>query len=119
MIDFLIKLFKSMDNNDGTCACCGRCCEEYGGHLHAYQSDLLRWKKENRGDLLQRVNRLGWIWVDPETKQPLNRCPFIHKTEQHLSICLINETKPQICKDYPTMEHGKRCIRETKKEKYT
>lgn len=92
------------------CACCGRCCESFGGHLHASDNDLKRWRLEGREDLLSRVNRLGWIWVDPETKTLLERCPFIARISEQQSICDIQETKPDICRAYPTLAHGKRCL---------
>ena len=92
------------------CACCGRCCEFFGGHLQASNHDLERWRRENREDLLCRVNRLGWIWVDPQTKRLEDRCPFIEKTPENKGLCRINETKPDICRDYPTIAHGHRCL---------
>jgi len=112
MFEHLKKWLEVMNNRNITCACCGKCCELYGGHLHAYDSDIKRWKSEGREDLLQMVNYLGWIWVDPVTKEPLGRCPFIQSSEtSDLVLCSINDTKPLICRDYPPMEHGRRCIR--------
>lgn len=96
---------------DSRCACCGSCCEYFGGHLHASDHDMERWRREGREDLLCRVNRLGWIWVDPETKELLERCPFIARISEQQSICSIQETKPDICRAYPTLAHGKRCLR--------
>lgn len=92
------------------CACCGQCCLYFGGHLHASDRDLARWKLEGRDDLLARVNRLGWIWVDPETKQLVDPCPFLQQLDEHLWGCSIYETRPDICKDYPTLAHGHRCL---------
>ena len=73
--------------------------------------DLDRWRREGREDLLQRVNRLGWIWVDPVTKQLEESCPFIVKISDEKSVCAIQDTKPDICRDYPTLDHGKSCLR--------
>jgi Fe-S-cluster containining protein len=92
------------------CACCGRCCESFGGHLTTSPHDLERWRREGRDDLLRRTNRLGWIWVDPQTKELLERCPFILKTDEQRSYCAIQDTKPDICRDYPTLAHGRRCL---------
>jgi len=114
MLELLKKLFMPLDNQGRTCACCGRCCESFGGHLHAYDADMRRWKREGRDDLLRMVNRLGWIWVDPETRQPLERCPFIHRSDSGLLLCSINDTKPDMCRDYPSIGHGQRCIRDVK-----
>lgn len=92
------------------CLCCGKCCRYFGGHLHASAHDMERWKKQGRDDLLNRVNRLGWIWVDPETKQMLDPCPFLEQADEQRWICSINETKPDICRDYPTIAHEFRCL---------
>lgn len=111
MYKILQRLFQLTDNHKKQeCACCGRCCESFGGHLTTSPHDLDRWRREGRDDLLCRTNRLGWIWVDPETKVPLDRCPFIVKIDEQRSGCAIQETKPDICRDYPTLAHGKRCV---------
>lgn len=98
-------------SGESRCACCGNCCVAFGGHLNASKHDLDRWRKEGREDLLSRVNRLGWIWVDPETKEREDRCPFILKVDDERSICSINNTKPAMCRAYPTLAHGRRCLR--------
>lgn len=92
------------------CACCGRCCEFFGGHLQASKRDIARWQREGREDLLSRVNQLGWIWVDPQTKKLTDPCPFIEKTPDNKGLCRIHDTKPDICRDYPTIAHGHRCL---------
>jgi len=93
------------------CACCGECCAAFGGHLNASGTDLKRWRSQGSTDLLERVNRLGWIWVDPRTKQPEQSCPFIERTGPDTACCSIYETRPDICRDYPTLAHGRRCLR--------
>lgn len=114
MFKALKKLLSHYTNIEGktdkVCACCGHCCESFGGHLHASDHDMERWRREGREDLLSRVNRLGWIWVDPETKAMQERCPFIVTISEQQSICGIQETKPDICRAYPTLAHGKRCL---------
>ncbi|CAH2030898.1 YkgJ family cysteine cluster protein [Trichlorobacter ammonificans] len=92
------------------CACCGRCCEAFGGHLHASARDLARWRREGREDLLSRVNRLGWIWVDPPSNRLLDPCPFLSREAAGRKVCSINATKPDMCRDYPTVAHGHRCL---------
>lgn len=96
---------------ESQCLCCGDCCRSFGGHLNATKQDLERWKFEGRNDLLRRVNHLGWIWVDPVTKKTEELCPFILKLDAERSICSINETKPAMCRAYPTLAHGRRCLR--------
>ena len=93
-----------------SCACCGRCCEFFGGHLHASARDLDRWRREGREDLLCRVNRLGWVWVDPQTMTLVDPCPFIDRSHGDKVYCGIHDTKPDICRDYPTLAHGHRCL---------
>lgn len=92
------------------CACCGRCCASFGWRLLATDHDLQRWRRENRADLLSRVNRLGWLWMDPHTAQLESRCPFLKEDGPGRYICLINDTKPDMCRDYPTLAHGLRCL---------
>jgi Fe-S-cluster containining protein len=79
--------------------------------LHATPRDLQRWREAGRLDLLDRVNRLGWIWVDPQTRQPLTTCPHIDRSDPEHVRCAIHEIKPDMCRDYPTLAHGKRCLR--------
>lgn len=64
-----------------------------------------------REDLLVRVNRLGWIWTDPQTGKPEPRCPFLLRTGPDAAHCAIHEIKPDICRAYPTLAHGRRCLR--------
>ena len=113
MLESLKRLLKDTidtEKHEAHCLCCGDCCESFGSHLHASEHDRERWQREGRDDLLARVNRLGWIWVDADTKETLDRCPFILETADGLKICAIQETKPDICRDYPTLAHGKRCL---------
>ncbi len=116
MLELLKKWLEPIEAKHRTCACCGRCCELFGGHLHAYDADIRRWKRDDREDLLQMVNHLGWIWVDPVTKAPLDRCPFIYRSESELSLCQINDTKPDMCREYPRIEYDQHCVRKPNKE---
>jgi uncharacterized protein len=96
---------------ESTCLCCGECCESFGWHLNASRADLERWKQTGREDLLSRVNRLGWIWINPHTGQQEERCPFIKRTSPETALCSIQDTKPDMCRDYPTLAHGHHCLR--------
>jgi Fe-S-cluster containining protein len=100
----------SKDRGSG-CLCCGRCCDLFGGHLNASKADLERWRNLEREDLLSRVNRFGWIWVDPVTKRGMEKCPFLMRTGPDTAHCAIHEVKPDICRAYPTLAHGRRCLR--------
>lgn len=93
------------------CLGCGRCCEAFGGRLQASRGDLERWRRLGRHDLLRRVNRLGWIWVDPESGRLEKRCPFLQRTSEETARCTIHAIKPDICRAYPTLAHGRQCLR--------
>ena len=108
--DLLCPTSSSSGRRESSCICCGRCCEQFGGHLNASARDLERWKQEGRDDLLRRVIRLGWIWVDPKSGRLEDPCPFIERTNDNRGLCGINDTKPDICRDYPTVAHGYRCL---------
>lgn len=92
------------------CHCCGRCCEAFGGHLHASRADVERWRRLGRDDLLERVSSVNWIWMNPETGKLEDRCPFLVRTGPETAACSIQDVKPDMCRDYPTIAHGKRCL---------
>jgi len=89
------------------CIQCGHCCLE----LHdAYQtsvpdSDVLRWEREDRYDILERVDLfagLNDIWISPKSGEPVNRCPWLRKLpKKDKYICRIHETKPEHCRKFP------------------
>ena len=111
----LFSLLSLLDNHNNrkiqpTCLQCGRCCESFGGHLTASPQDLARWRDHGRNDLLSRTNRLGWIWVDPETKQLISPCPHIDRSDPERVRCKIYDDRPDMCRAYPTLAHGKRCL---------
>lgn len=93
------------------CRGCGRCCEAFGGHLQASKADIERWTRLGREDLLRRVSSIGWIWIDPATGTLEPACPFLERTGPDTALCAIHDIKPDICRDYPTMAHGRRCLR--------
>lgn len=95
----------------GRCLACGICCELYGGTLAAAPDDLERWRAEGRDDLLGHVSPEGELWIDPATGRRLEGCPFLVKRDQESSVCGIHETKPRICREYPTPVHAFRCVR--------
>jgi Fe-S-cluster containining protein len=91
------------------CRACGLCCELYGDALAAEESDLSRWRREGREDLLRRVGEGGSLWNDPVSGDPLPACPFLRYTDAGGALCSIHETKPDMCRDYPGDGHGTRC----------
>lgn len=92
------------------CRGCGRCCEAFGGHLQASKADLERWRKLGREDLLRRVSPIGWLWIDPATGEFEPSCPFLERTDPEHAFCAIHDIKPDVCRDYPTLAHGRRCL---------
>jgi len=96
------------------CRGCGICCDLYGHRLRATREDLERWNREGRADLLARVGEDQRIWCDPLTGEPLPDCPFLERTGPEEARCRIHETKPEVCRRYPTPAHGGRCVRGVK-----
>jgi Fe-S-cluster containining protein len=94
-----------------SCLQCGQCCASFGGHLRASAHDLRRWQEEGRQDLLDSTNRLGWIWVDPVTKEQVSPCPHLDRSDPEHARCAIYPLRPDMCRDYPTLAHGRRCLR--------
>lgn len=93
------------------CLSCGHCCETFGTHLRASRADLERWEALGREDLLASVNRLGWIWTDPQSGCSIVPCPHLVRQSADTACCAIHDIKPDMCRDYPTLAHGRRCPR--------
>jgi Fe-S-cluster containining protein len=93
------------------CLACGLCCELYGGYLHASQADLDRWRQLNREDLLALVGPSDWIWIDPQHGRRGQPCPFLQRSDSHEARCGIHQIKPDMCRDYPSLDHGRHCVR--------
>ncbi len=98
------------------CHCCGHCCltliDAYNGCIT--DADIARWKQAGREDLLDWVetlelapgNRLHTAWVDPETGEDVERCPWLLDMIDHKGyLCGIDSIKPDHCRMYP--EHQK------------
>jgi hypothetical protein len=103
------------------CRLCGHCClnlvDAYRGCVS--DADLELWRREGRDDLLAWVetldlghgNLLHTAWIDPETKDDVDRCPWLRELPeqkgQKVYICSINDVKPQHCREYPEHQrHG-------------
>lgn len=94
------------------CLCCGHCCltliDAYNGCVS--DADLQRWKDLGREDILERIetldlgpgNLLHTAWIDPETGEDVDRCPWvIDKIDRTGHLCGIEEIKPDHCRAYP------------------
>jgi Fe-S-cluster containining protein len=98
-----------------SCRQCGNCClnlvDAYRGCVS--DADLELWRREGREDLLSWVetldlghgNFLHLAWLDPETGEEVDRCPWLQESAPGGYLCAINDVKPQYCRDYP--EHRK------------
>jgi len=85
---------------------CGKCCEEMGFELTVTVEDYKRWVREGREDILRYVwlppgsPGFGDIWIDPETGEDLDYCPFFRRINKNRGICLIHDTKPEVCREF-------------------
>ena len=89
------------------CVQCGHCCLDLSDAFQASvpDSDVLRWERENRYDILEWVDTfagLNDIWISPRTGEPVIRCPWLRKLpNKDKYICRIHETKPEHCRNFP------------------
>lgn len=96
------------------CVQCGRCCMDYGGFLSATDEDIVRWKREGRHNILEKVKIIrsgerviaAELWFNPISGREYIYCPFL-KREGNRTKCLIYETRPQVCRDYICRKHLK------------
>jgi Fe-S-cluster containining protein len=98
------------------CRCCGHCClnlvDAYNGCVS--DADLQRWKLLGREDILTWVetldlgpgNLLHTAWIDPQTGEDVERCPWLLDMINGKGyLCGIEPIKPDHCRAYP--EHRK------------
>lgn len=72
--------------------------------LPATKSDIRRWRKEGREDILEYVDFVGEgvyvLWVKEGVES--SRCPFVRKDRGKPTYhCTIHETRPEACRGYP------------------
>ncbi len=82
------------------CQQCAGCCKNL--RVTVTYSDIARWKREGRWDILQRVafveDRSGRMdFCLDETATQNAQCPFLSADNR----CRIHSTKPQVCRDFP------------------
>lgn len=88
------------------CSMCGKCCLELGCELYMTAGDYRRWKHQGRDDILSytyvapKLGGYGDLWFDPETEQELDRCPFLSEIDSGKFACVIQETKPKVCREF-------------------
>lgn len=87
------------------CNSCGKCCIKYSnGGLSASAEDLELWE-EYRPDISRYVADQK-IWMNPETGEQIERCPFLREesgksSKQTLYTCDIYYDRPEDCRVYP------------------
>lgn len=88
------------------CSACGVCCELYGHTVTASEDDFGRWRAEGRGDVA--------AWAATPAEEREEGCPFLVRTDAGGGVCSIHETKPEMCRAYPTALHGGWCVMRAK-----
>lgn len=83
------------------CNQCGKCCVKYSnGGLSASTSEIELWEIF-KPEIYQYVSD-GKIWVNPETGEQIERCPWLRKMpNQEKYTCDIYYDRPDDCKYYP------------------
>ncbi len=90
------------------CNQCGKCCVKYSNSgLSASASEIELWEIF-KPEIYQYVSD-GKIWVNPETGEQIERCPWLRKMpNQEKYTCDIYYDRPDDCKFYPvTIEQMK------------
>lgn len=84
------------------CNSCGKCCIKYGnGGLSASDADLEGWALFNPD--IDAYVRDGEIWMDPQTGQQLDHCPWLRKVaNEEVYHCDIYLDRPEDCRHYPS-----------------
>jgi len=87
------------------CNQCGKCCIKYGnGGLSASSKEIEQW--ETSAPTLLKYVRAGKIWMNPDTGEQLETCPWLRKVPSHnkncdMYSCDIYDDRPNDCKIYP------------------
>jgi Fe-S-cluster containining protein len=98
---FQVDLNVRTDSNVKECNQCGKCCINYSdGGLSASPSEI-EWWNTFRPDIARFVHK-GEIWIDPDTKKMITRCPWLrHSPQENKYSCDIYYDRPDDCKHYP------------------
>ncbi len=85
------------------CKRCGVCCM-VDFNAYVTEKDILRWRRENRQDILDMIDREHAFWagdhlVSDVDGRYLTRCPFL-TWEGEFHACAIHETRPDVCRNY-------------------
>jgi len=83
------------------CNSCGKCCIKYSnGDLSASDIELEYWEVF-RPDISRYV-RNGKIWMNPDSGEQIERCPWLRKVpNSKILTCAIYHDRPDDCRFYP------------------
>lgn len=86
-----------------SCRQCGKCCF-VDVAAYAEQSDFDRWRTENRGDILDAMERRHLVWagdrlISTQTGASPKECAFLYNSGSKW-LCSIYETRPKVCREY-------------------
>jgi Fe-S-cluster containining protein len=70
---------------------------------YATETDIERWKREERRDILDRVQGGALIWagdtIISARGKTISSCVFLNRDGKSF-YCDIYETRPQVCRDF-------------------
>ncbi|VAW71686.1 hypothetical protein MNBD_GAMMA12-10 [hydrothermal vent metagenome] len=83
------------------CNQCGKCCIKYShGGLSASSTEIELWDKFRPA--IYRYVKEGQIWVNPDTGEELELCPWLRKEpDNNVYTCDIYHDRPEDCRFYP------------------
>ena len=83
------------------CNQCGKCCINYSNGGLSASADEIEWWENSRPEIARYVIN-GKIWMDPDTGNQLELCPWLRKnSNQNIYTCEIYFDRPDDCKYYP------------------
>lgn len=83
------------------CNSCGRCCETAGNGGLSATAEEIGWWETYRPDIFRYVQGVR-IWVDPDTGEYFDRCPWLRESpEGNRFSCDIYDDRPEDCRHYP------------------
>lgn len=97
------------------CSQCGDCCRNLLYHNDCTEEDFRKWEVLDRTDIMEKVMIIECedgstaykIWMDPDTGRLYDQCPWMTAVANNRYECLIQDVKPEICRQYPyTRKHA-------------
>jgi len=83
------------------CNSCGKCCETAGNGGLSASSAEIDWWEMHRPEIA-RYAQDGKIWVNPDTGDYFDRCPWLKRSvDGTRTTCDIYHDRPEDCRHYP------------------